>query len=361
MTKEVYYWDYLQLDKILTAQQLESAKVQSSPQHDEMLFIVTHQAHELWFKQILFEVDSICSFFESSPLCEQGITTIIQRLMRVGEIQKLLLQQINVLKTMTAMDFLNFRDDLTPASGLQSVQFRMLELRLGSIHKADLSKNAYYTSMQPQHQQLLADCAEQDSLWQLVEQWLLRMPFTASKDYCFWSDYQQAVDKLLAEQTEQLQQTAATDKRYQVNLRLLETNKQHFATLFDEKQYQVQREQGHYRLQYRAMQAALFVFLYRDQPVLQLPYQLLSNLVQIDDLFAQWRYTHILMVQRMIGVRIGTGGSAGYDYLKTTLNDCKAFADLERLATWFIPRAALPSLPSALVDQLGYCYRPESS
>jgi tryptophan 2,3-dioxygenase len=116
------------------------------------------------------------------------------------------------------------------------------------------------------------------------------------------------------------------------------------------------REQNSWRLSFPATQAALFVFLYRDYPALQAPYRLLNTLIEIDESWTQWRYRHALMAQRMIGTKIGTGGSSGSDYLQRATEQHKIFQDLTKLSTFLIPRAALPTLPKALADQLSFVY-----
>jgi tryptophan 2,3-dioxygenase len=109
-----------------------------------------------------------------------------------------------------------------------------------------------------------------------------------------------------------------------------------------------------------AVQAALFVVVYRDRPVLQLPFRLLAALMNVDELLTLWRYRHALMVQRMIGVKIGTGGSAGHDYLRETATRHRIFSDLFRLSTYLIPRSRLPRLPRELEDAMGYSYTARS-
>jgi tryptophan 2,3-dioxygenase len=90
--------------------------------------------------------------------------------------------------------------------------------------------------------------------------------------------------------------------------------------------------------------------------VLQLPFRLLAALMNVDELLTLWRYRHALMVQRMIGVKIGTGGSAGHDYLRDTAAKHRIFSDLFRLSTYLIPRSRLPKLPRELEDAMGYRY-----
>jgi tryptophan 2,3-dioxygenase len=128
----VYYRDYLQLDKILNAQVPLSA-AQGTPGHDERLFIIIHQVYELWFKQIQHELDDVLDIFSKEYIDEKQIGIAVSRLRRITEIQKVLVDQLNVLETMTALDFLEFRHLLSPASGFQSVQFREIENKLGVV------------------------------------------------------------------------------------------------------------------------------------------------------------------------------------------------------------------------------------
>lgn len=121
----LYYGDYLQLDKILGAQALKSAAA-GAEAHDEHLFLVIHQVYELWFKQILHELSSVEKLLGAVPVDERDVGIAVDRLARVVTIQKILLQQVDVLETMSPLDFLDFRDYLYPASGFQSVQFRLI-------------------------------------------------------------------------------------------------------------------------------------------------------------------------------------------------------------------------------------------
>ena len=125
-----YYADYLKLPDLLSAQAPESVR-HGRPAHDEMLFIIVHQTYELWFKQILHELDRIQVDFGGDVLEDEYFGRIVHGLDRINEILKLLIQQLEVLETMTPLDFLDFRDFLFPASGFQSAQFRMIEIRLG--------------------------------------------------------------------------------------------------------------------------------------------------------------------------------------------------------------------------------------
>ncbi|GFR97656.1 tryptophan 2,3-dioxygenase [Elysia marginata] len=126
------YHTYLKLDKLLNSQVMQSG-VKSQAVHDEHLFIITHQAYELWFKQVLHEIDSVREMFMLPMLDESKTLLILNRLQRVTLILKLMVDQIDILETMTPLDFLEFRLQLSTSSGFQSLQFRLLENKLGVL------------------------------------------------------------------------------------------------------------------------------------------------------------------------------------------------------------------------------------
>ena len=196
--KPVYYGGYLQLDKLLSAQKPLSGNGQQAA-HDEMLFIITHQAYELWFKQIIHELDSVLEDFSGKLVPESAVSRAVARLSRVVEIQKLLVDQLRVLETMTPLDFLDFRDALTPASGFQSFQFRLIEQKLGLIdeRRTPFEKSPYFARLAPEHRRLVLAAGKADSLFVLVERWLERTPFTRLGGFDFWREYRKAVGAML--------------------------------------------------------------------------------------------------------------------------------------------------------------------
>jgi tryptophan 2,3-dioxygenase len=103
-----------------------------------------------------------------------------------------------------------------------------------------------------------------------------------------------------------------------------------------------------------AMQSALFITLYRDLPIFQMPFELLNTLSEIDELLSNWRYRHFMMVRRMIGVRAGTGGTSGAGYLEGTLSQHYAFREITELATFLIERSKLPELPTVLKEKVSF-------
>jgi tryptophan 2,3-dioxygenase len=108
----------------------------------------------------------------------------------------------------------------------------------------------------------------------------------------------------------------------------------------------------------RALQAALLINLYRDEPILHLPFRLLAVLTEIERNFTTWRQRHAQMAMRMIGTRIGTGGTSGHEYLDPAAERHRVFADLSALSSFFIPRSALPRLPSDVRSRMGFRFSP---
>ena len=144
-------------------------------------------------------------------------------------------------------------------------------------------------------------------------------------------------------------------------LTTLEQTVASFAAIFDRDRYAELVTRGSRRLSHPALLAALLINLYRDEPIFQLPFRLLTALVDIDEGFSAWRYRHALLAHRMIGARIGTGGTAGHRYLEATARKHRVFADLFDLPTFFIPRSALPTLPPEVAEQMGFRYRGQQS
>ncbi|HOJ03106.1 MAG TPA: tryptophan 2,3-dioxygenase family protein [Bacteroidota bacterium] len=352
----IYYADYLRLDTLLDSQHRKSEEY-GKPAHDEMLFIVVHQAYELWFKQVLFEMDSVIALLSRERVPETDIGVCVNRLQRVIEIQKVLIDQLRILETMTPLDFLDFRDYLFPASGFQSVQFRLVEIRLGlkTDERLRYNQSVYHSRVSPAHQALLMEAEAQPSLFDAMEHWLERTPLLEHDGYAFMDSYRQAVHDMLAGDMRVIaSHPTLGDAEKDMQLAELRRTQEHFDAMFDAGRHATLRAEGQWRLSHRATQAALFIALYRDQPLLAMPWRLLAALVDVDELLTTWRYRHALMVHRMIGSKVGTGGSSGYHYLKSTADKHRIFSDLTNLSTYLIPRAALPALPAELRAHLGF-------
>ena len=337
MPAEVHYHDYLQLDKILNAQLPESDK-HKLPAHDEMLFIVIHQAYELWFKQLHHETDSVVEIMKKPALNDNSpeLQTVVHRLSRCVTILRVLVHQIDIMETMTPMDFLDFRDMLRPASGFQSWQFKELEAKLGLKFEHRHGKEYYTAQLKPGQVEIIKKAENSKSLLQLLNSWLERMPFLKEgADDTFWKNYKENYRSSLAEAEknnigafEEIFGSGTTgDTVLNPDTRSLSPS---------------------------ACKAALFIMLYRGYPLLQLPFQLLNVLLEIDEQLSSWRYRHMNMVHRMIGTRIGTGGSTGKDYLKAAADKHYIFREIAQLNSFLIERRKLPALPVAIEKQLGF-------
>lgn len=328
---EVHYHDYLQLEKILNAQAPESVK-HGLPAHDEMLFIVIHQAYELWFKQLHHEVDSVAGIMRQPALNDNSpeLQTIVHRLSRCVTILRVLVHQVDIMETMTPMDFLDFRDMLRPASGFQSWQFKELEAKLGLKFEQRHGKEYYTSQLKQEHVSVIKEAEAATSLLQLVNDWLERMPFLkGGADAAFWSNYKESYRSSLAEAER--------------------NNLSAFDQVFADGSTDPSRS-----LSPAACRAALFIMLYRGYPLLQLPFQLLNCLLEIDEQLSSWRYRHMNMVHRMIGMRIGTGGSTGKDYLKAAADKHYIFKEIAQLNSFLMERRKLPVLPEEVEEVLGF-------
>ncbi len=356
--KKLSYGSYLQLDRILQSQVLKSSE-NGKTVHDEMLFIIIHQTYELWFKQILHELDSVLDMFRGNYVQEENFGIVVARFDRIIEIQKLLVNQISILETMTPMDFLEFRDLLTPSSGFQSVQFRLIENKLGmrAEDRIQYGKQRYNQFLDEADAECVLKSENEPSLFELLENWLERTPFLQMDEFNFWESYQSAVKDMVANDIAQIQSnTQFDDETINNSLKQYEIIKRTYKALFDEDEYKKLQKDGHRRLSQKATLGALFIQLYRDEPITQLPHRLLTQLVNMDQLFTSWRNRHRLLVFRMIGVKIGTGGSAGHAYLKKTAEKHSVFRDIANLSTYIIPRSSLPELPAKLKKDLGFYY-----
>lgn len=354
----VYYGDYLQLPKILNAQATESAKY-GSPAHDETLFIIIHQTYELWFKQILHELDSVREIMQKPFVPSTDLSVINARIERVTTIQQILIDQIQVMETMTTLDFMEFRDFLVPASGFQSLQFRLVEATLGikAHHRMEVEKQFFTSRLNPDDRKKLEETENKISIFELLEAWLERMPFSHFEDFDFWGEYSEAVDKMLKQDRDIISKNPGLDEKMKsMELKNLDLTQETFNTLLDSKRYEEWKGQGKVRLSQKAMLSAVFIYLYRDYPALQMPFRILNSLVEVDEKFTTWRYRHAIMVQRILGTKIGTGGSSGHEYLKSTTERNRAFIDFFNLATFLIPKNMTPKLPEVLKDQLDIVY-----
>lgn len=359
------YGSYLQLDKLLDCQTLQTALLRPGqtqapqPAHDELLFIITHQTYELWFKQILHELKAALATLQQPSVPEIELGKAVRHLERITVIQNVLIDQMAILETMTPLDFLDFRDALGPSSGFQSYQFRAIENLLGLKRAQRLPYNsAPYESLMKPHEQRLAVAAEQQgSLFDALEAWLARTPYVqvASVGFDFWRMLSARVEDMLRKDAETIAASPLlNDAARAAQLAKLEQTRQEYRAIFEREGYEQARKDGKKRLSFEAFSAALMINLYRDEPLFQMPFRLLTALLTIDEGLILWRHRHVLMVSRMIGAKIGTGGSSGVDYLRQTVSAHRIYGDLFDLSGYLIARSQLPPLPESLRAALNF-------
>jgi tryptophan 2,3-dioxygenase len=353
----VYYSDYLMLNNLLGAQRPLSEKY-GDECHDETLFIIVHQVYELWFKQILHELKSINDLFAKDRIEDEDLATVVSRGNRILKIQNLLLDQLPVMETMTPMDFLEFRDLLVPASGFQSAQFRAIEILMGlnTNSRISVDREFFLGRLNDQDRKSLETMEKQPNLLSNLERWLERIPFTLKSDFNFWEEYQVAVEEMLKTEETLIESTKEnlTSTAIEVSRENLKLTRETFRSLFDEKIHNKLLAEGKRKLSQKATLNALFILLYRHKPILSGPYQFLTTLMDIDENFTTWRYRHAIMAHRMLGTKIGTGGSSGHQYLKRAAENNRVYLDLFNLSTFLIPRSTLPSLPQDLLKDLDF-------
>jgi tryptophan 2,3-dioxygenase len=365
----LYYSEYLQLDKILDAQHPKSASQMPAPAHDEMLFIVVHQAFELWFLQVRYELGSIADYLKQDRIDDNTdeMSKIVYRLQRVVKIFKLINTQFDILETMTPLDFLEFRGLLAPASGFQSKQFKIIEailgLRMDARHMPEHYKNTatHDGGFSQADYKEITEVEHTVSILQALKGWLARMPLLDDRYWngqavlsgrdglhrsTFISHYfdryreQQAAnrDSMLAEETDE-EKRAKAHEAYNRSI-------ENFSTLF--------LESGTPSFASTELVSALFIMLYRHCPLLRLPYEMIRSLMEIDELITMWRYRHYVVVKKMIGTKPGTGGSVGAQYLVGAIQSNTVFGDLNLLATFFMEEEKLPTLPEELKATVNY-------
>ena len=254
------YSEYLKIDELLSLQR----PLSEGPEHDEMLFIVIHQVYELWFKELLHELDHLMALLGRNDGARAGHT-----LKRILTVLKVLVAQLDILETMTPLEFLSFRDRLESGSGFQSFQFRELEAVLGRKHPEALERYPRGSTARSRLEERLA----QATLWDAFLKFVEASGFPVPRDL----------------RRRDVTGPIAPSPEFQQTL----------------------------------------IRIYRTNPGIS---GLCERLVDLDEGIQEWRYRHVKMVQRTLGTRRGTGGSAGAEYLMTTLNQ-PLFPDLWAIRT----------------------------
>lgn len=336
---QVHYSDYLKLEQILQAQKplCKEHSNENKVFSEEHLFIITHQVYELWFKQIHLEVDCLLSIFSQQKIDEKQMNLVHAKIDRMNKVFEVLVKQLDILETMTPMDFLEFRNYLAPASGFQSVQFRKLEMKLGiSMQDRPLYPKEFFLKHYNEQEKIELEQAQRGpNLVKLFDFWLARFPFLQWEKFDFWDEYEKSVRQMFKETN---------------NEDLLKS----YLYLTDQTLYQKDFRDGKRKFSQKAMLSSLFIMLYRDEPLLSLPFKVLMGLMDFDEKLTLWRYRHSIMAQRMLGSKIGTGGSSGHQYLKQTTLNSRIFEDLYDLSSFLLPTSHRPALPLSIKRKLNF-------
>jgi len=336
------YSEYLKIDELLTLNQ------PVSDAHDEFLFISVHQVYEIWFKQIIHELDSVRDVFLQPKVEERNMLMLNRRLGRIVGILKILVDQMMILETMTPHEFADFRNHLQSSSGFQSWQFRLLENKLG-IKKENRIRynNSNYSeafSGNITHRNLIEDSENQPSVFDLVQTWLERTPGLEKSGFNFWEKFTNCCRSWLDDELQEIMMCPDSSDRG-IRVEAHRKNEENFNTILVEEKYNTLLARGDRRLSWRALQGALMISFYQDEVIFHQPFRMLTLLMDIDSLITKWRYNHVMLVQRQLGTKLGSGGSSGYQYLRSTVSDrYKAFLDFFNLSNYLVPREYLPPL-----------------
>lgn len=353
------YWDYIRVEELLA---LQGGREDDETRltNEEVLFITVHQVFELWFKLILRELRAARDLFTADPVAEQELSGAVGRLQRVLTILRAANKHWEVMETLPTREFLEFRDKLIPASGFQSGQMREIEIVMGlsaeeriplglegdyldRLRDMDGSESASYAKVQ-------AQLEDGPTLREAIDEWLYRTPIDGSSPAD--ADADAKLDGFVARFLEAhgRQVRVSSDQALEGAAQPADADK--LAARYDAEKQSVQSflsptpaEGGERRRRIRV--AALFIETYRELPLLAWPREVIDSLVAVEQAFIMFRQRHARMVERVIGRRTGTGGSAGVDYLDTTALRYRVFRDLWAVRTLQIRRSAAPELERA--------------
>jgi tryptophan 2,3-dioxygenase len=326
--------------------------------NDEALFIVVHQIYELWFKLILRELTAARDLFRQNPVPDIQLASAVRSFRRVVTIFEQAVQHFRVMETLTTRDYLEFRDRLIPASGFQSAQLREIEILLGldDALRIPLGREGSYREAlktadgkpSPATRRVEARLADPPSLKHVVYEWLSRTPIDgahSSQDAVdnFLRDIVAAHRGEIAVRTKLAEQQALTPEdverlraRYEKEVAFAET------FLMAEDEPGLDADTRAYRRRVRA--GIVFLESYRELPRLAWPREVVDALIELEQAMVVWRQRHARMVERVIGRRTGTGGSAGVDYLDQTALRYRIFGDVWAVRSLLLRKPTLPGL-----------------
>ncbi len=350
------YWDYIRVDELLALQAgLEREEARLS--NEEVLFITVHQVFELWFKLVLRDLLAARDLFKAHTIAEQELSGAVTRLRRVATILRVAVQHFEVVETLGTREYLDFRSKLAPASGFQSAQMRRIEIVLGLEDSERVpfgSAGSHVDSLRGPGgettrslESVLSQMADRPTLKEAIDVWLHRTPIdgTPHDDADAEARLDSFVELYLRAHERELEQS----RERALALAPGEADRARLAALYEGERESVRRflrptdeEGGRRRARIRA--AMLFIETYRELPLLAWPREVLASLIELEQAFLIYRQRHARMVERVIGRRPGTGGTAGVEYLDQTALQYRIFRDLWAIRTIQIRRAAAPAL-----------------
>ncbi|MGE0792234.1 MAG: tryptophan 2,3-dioxygenase family protein [Sandaracinaceae bacterium] len=352
------YWDYIRVEDLLGLQGGLEAD-DSGLENDEVMFITVHQIDELWFKLAIRELVRVRDLFKRPRVPEQALSNAVRGIRRIALLFHQVASHFALMETMTTRDYLAFRDKLSPASGFQSAQMREIEILMGLDDEKRIPlghEGSYLTALKnPDGTESAASSrvarrlADRPTLKEAIDEWLFRTPIDGSHPDEPGDEATVArfVDRYLAAHAGELdraslyaQHDALTDAD-RVRLKARYEGERESAAAFLRAEDLDEPER---RRRSRIRAALVLIEGYRELPLLAWPRQIVDGLVELEQAFVIFRQRHARMVERVIGRRTGTGGSAGVDYLDQTALRYRVFGDVWAVRTLQIRRAALPAL-----------------
>ena len=337
------YGGYLSLHELLSLQ-----RDAEDISNDEMHFIVTHQTFELWFKQVIRELKEIRDILATEHVPEAQIPKAVEHLGRVTEIFRLLANQWKVMETLTPQGFLAFRDELGSASGFESYQMREMEILLGLEHVgrvSDMDPLAHFRKLASRSEAdaialaRLEATLEETTLVSSLTTWLSRTPIMGS---FYGSEGDSEVVEAYVDAHLSAYSSigeAASARMEAQGVDNIEAVKARFEAA-SQGARDFLKPDGDIN---RARAGLLFIESYRELPLLAWPRVLVDAVVELEESMVLFRTHHARMVERIIGRRVGTGGSSGVDYLDATTK-YRIFGDLWGVRTILLKTELLPAL-----------------
>jgi len=351
----ITYWDYIELAKLLSLQSgLEGVESELEP--DEVVFITVHQVYELWFKLLLRDLIAMRDVFAQEHVPDDQLAGARRLLERIHIIMQLSVQHFPLVETITSRDFLSFRDKLFPANGGQSPQFREIEVLLGldDADRLPYLGGSYLDELkEPDGSEGWASrrvkqrIVDRPTVREAVDGWLYRTPIDGSGPDDADDDgvVLAFIEGYLGKQAESLRTTAdRVAAMAGSDADQAELLKRYAAAGASGRRFLLAEDvaDGEERLRRRRIRAAiLFIETYRELPLLAWPREILDGLVAVEGAFVHYRQRHARMAERVIGRRVGTGGSAGVAYLDAVALKYRVFTDLWGVRTLLVDRKIL--------------------